>query len=84
MGDADDLLFTGEGPVWIMGEHIDTNNTHGTGCTLSSSIASNLAKGKALVDAVSLAKEYVTGALKANLDLGKGCGPLHHGWQLDL
>lgn len=84
MGDADDLLFTGECPLWIRGEHIDTNNTHGTGCTLSSAIASNLAKGKTLADAVSLSKEYVTGALKANLDLGKGCGPLHHGWQLDL
>lgn len=84
IGDADDLLFTDEGPVWVKGEHIDTLNTHGTGCTLSSAIASNLAKGKKLTEAVRLAKEYVTGAIKANLDLGKGSGPLHHGWNLSI
>lgn len=57
-------------------------NTHGTGCTLSSAIAANLAKGNDLVTAVGQAKAYLTGAINANLDLGKGRGPLHHGWNL--
>ena len=57
-------------------------NTHGTGCTLSSAIAAQLAKGKDLTDAVAEAKAYLTGALAAGLDLGQGSGPLHHGWAL--
>ena len=81
--DADDLLYTADGPLWLKGEHIDNPNTHGTGCTLSSAIASNLAKGKELTTAVKNAKAYITGALQANLNLGHGAGPLHHGWNLD-
>ena len=61
---------------------VNTVNTHGTGCTLSSAIASNLAKGFALEDAVERAKEYITGALSAMLDLGKGPGPMDHMWDL--
>lgn len=80
--DADDLLYTADGPLWLKGEHIDNPNTHGTGCTLSSAIASNLAKGEPLANAVKLAKAYITGALKAHLNLGQGSGPLHHGWNL--
>lgn len=80
--DADDLLYTAEGAHWLKAEHIDNPNTHGTGCTLSSAIASQLAKGETLPRAVQQAKAYITGALKANLNLGKGSGPLHHGWNL--
>ncbi|SDP29543.1 hydroxymethylpyrimidine kinase / phosphomethylpyrimidine kinase / thiamine-phosphate diphosphorylase [Selenomonas ruminantium] len=80
--DADDLLYTAEGAHWLKAEHIDNPNTHGTGCTLSSAIASQLAKGETLPRAVEQAKAYITGALKANLNLGKGSGPLHHGWNL--
>lgn len=80
--DADDLLYTAEGVHWLKGEHIDNPNTHGTGCTLSSAIASQLAKGETLLPAVQQAKAYITGALKAGLDLGHGSGPLHHGWNL--
>ena len=64
------------------GEHIDTKNTHGTGCTLSSAIASNLAKGAELSGAVEKAKAYVTGAIAAGLELGHGNGPLAHGFDL--
>lgn len=80
--DADDLLYTADGALWLKGEHINNPNTHGTGCTLSSAIASHLAKGEPLANAVKLAKSYITGALKANLNLGKGSGPLNHGWNL--
>ncbi|MCR5756654.1 MAG: bifunctional hydroxymethylpyrimidine kinase/phosphomethylpyrimidine kinase [Selenomonas sp.] len=80
--DADDLLYTSAGPLWLKGEHIDNPNTHGTGCTLSSAIASQLAKGAPLDTAVQQAKAYITGALKANLNLGHGAGPLHHGWNM--
>ena len=76
--DANDFLFAdGEG-TWLKGKRIDNSNTHGTGCTLSSAIASNLAKGYDLVSAVSNAKQYLTGALAAGLNLGKGHGPLNH------
>ena len=63
---------------WFYGERINNPNTHGTGCTLSSAIASNLAKGYTLSESVKNAKEYISGALKANLNLGKGSGPLNH------
>ena len=78
MNDANDYLYTDKGGLWYTGERIDNPNTHGTGCTLSSAIASNLAKGEPLEDAVRHAKEYLTGALVAGLDLGKGSGPLNH------
>ena len=80
INDANDLLFTSNGPVWFKGKRIDNPNTHGTGCTLSSAIASNLAKGRSLEDAVKEAKDYISGALAAMLDLGKGSGPLAHNY----
>ena len=79
---ADDLLFTKEGALWIEGKKVDNPNTHGTGCTLSSAIASNLAKGYSMEDAVQKAKEYISGALAAMLDLGRGSGPMDHGFML--
>lgn len=82
VGGADDLLWTSQGIRWYRGERIDNPNTHGTGCTLSSAIAANLAKGLALEEAIGQAKEYLTGALKAMLDLGHGSGPLDHGYVL--
>ncbi len=78
MEDADDLLVQGGQLQWIPGEHILNSNTHGTGCTLSSAIASNLALGFGLTEAVINAKEYISGALRAMLNLGKGSGPLNH------
>ena len=76
--DANDLLYTDGKTQWLKGERIDNPNTHGTGCTLSSAIASNLAKGYDLTDSVSRAKSYLTDALRADLNLGKGSGPLDH------
>lgn len=75
---ADDLLYWDGEFTWFPGQRIDNPNTHGTGCTLSSAIASNLAKGLTLNDAVREAKTYISGALGAMLDLGKGSGPLNH------
>lgn len=79
---ADDLLVIDEQVYWLECEHIDNPNTHGTGCTLSSAIASHLALGYDLKTSVEKAKAYITGALKANLDLGYGSGPLNHCWNL--
>ena len=76
--DADDLLCTDGKLTWFHGERIGNPNAHGTGCTLSSAIAANLAKGFPLEAAVRRAKEYVSGALAAGLDLGKGAGPVDH------
>ena len=81
--DAADVLSTGRGIRWFESERIDNPNTHGTGCTLSSAIASNLAKGHSLEEAVRLAKDYLTGAIKAGLDLGKGSGPLDHAYDIN-
>ena len=80
--DANDFLFTKEGGTWFHGERIDNPNTHGTGCTLSSAIASNLAKGRTLVESVQWAKRYISGALAAQLDLGKGSGPMNHAFDI--
>ena len=79
---CDDILIAGEKVTVFSGPRLDTPNTHGTGCTLSSAIAANLAKGFTLTDAIARAKEYVTGALAAGLTMGHGCGPLHHGFNL--
>jgi hydroxymethylpyrimidine kinase/phosphomethylpyrimidine kinase len=80
---ADDILYH-DGRIFVFGSHkIDNKNTHGTGCTLSSAIASNLAKGMSLPDAVKRAKEYITGAIGAKLDLGRGRGPLDHGFDIN-
>lgn len=81
LNDANDYLYTDEGGCWFYGERIANPNTHGTGCTLSSAIAANLAKGVTLEESVEKAKEYISGALKAMLDLGKGRGPLDHGYR---
>lgn len=80
ISDADDFLYQEQGGIWIRGGRIDNPNAHGTGCTLSSAIACNLAKGYALCQAVEKAKEYLSGALGAQLDLGKGAGPMNHAW----
>lgn len=81
--DANDVLVINDNVVIIEGERIDNPNTHGTGCTLSSAIASNLAKGIDMEQSVRNAKAYISGALKAGLDLGKGSGPLNHMYVLD-
>lgn len=82
LNDANDLLFTAEGSRWFRGTRIDNPNTHGTGCTLSSAIAAALAKGDTLETAVGKAKEYISGALTAQLDLGKGRGPMDHAYAI--
>lgn len=75
---ADDVLYIDGEVHWVEGKRIVNPNTHGTGCTLSSAIAVNLAKGMNAIDAFTKAKEYLTGAIEANLDLGQGRGPLNH------
>lgn len=82
VSDADDLLYSGGEYRWFMGKRIDNPNTHGTGCTLSSAIASNLAKGFPMDAAIQRAKEYISGALAAMLDLGAGSGPMNHAFDL--
>lgn len=82
LNDANDLLYRDSSYKWFLGKRIDNPNTHGTGCTLSSAIASNLAKGSGLDEAVERAKDYISGALAAMLDLGKGSGPLNHGYRI--
>ena len=78
LNDANDLLYRNGDYKWFNGKRIDNPNTHGTGCTLSSAIASNLAKGYDLDTAVERAKAYISGALAAMLDLGHGSGPMDH------
>lgn len=82
INDANDLLCTGDTYKWFMGKRIQNSNTHGTGCTLSSAIASNLAKGFDLETSVARAKDYISGALSAMLDLGHGSGPMKHAFNL--
>ena len=83
LSDANDVLFADGALRWFRGRRIDNPNTHGTGCTLSSAIAANLAKGVQMPDAIAAAKEYISGALAAMLDLGHGRGPMNHAWRLD-
>ena len=80
--DANDLLYENGMLRWFEGRRIDNPNTHGTGCTLSSAIASNLAKGFTLAESVEKAKAYISGALAAMLDLGQGSGPMNHAFAL--
>ncbi len=84
VADADDVLCTADGgkAIWFHGERIENPNTHGTGCTLSSAIASNLAKGMNMEKAVGEAKAYISGALAAMLDMGSGSGPLDHAFDM--
>ncbi len=82
LNDANDLLYRDGDYRWFNGKRIDNPNTHGTGCTLSSAIASNLAKGRDLDTAVERAKAYISGALAAMLDLGAGSGPMNHAFAI--
>ena len=82
INDANDLLYANGEFKWFYGKRIDNPNTHGTGCTLSSAIAANLAKGFNVSDSVRKAKEYISDALAAGLDLGQGSGPLMHNFDL--
>ena len=82
IGNAVDVLFDGRNFYHFETARIDTKNTHGTGCTFSSAIASQLAKGKSVPDAVKAAKTYVTMAIEHSLAIGKGCGPTHHFYEL--
>jgi len=81
--DANDFLYVDGETMWFEGKRIDNPNTHGTGCTLSSAIAANLAKGFTLVESIRRAKDYVSGALSAMLDLGKGSGPMNHAFSAE-
>ena len=80
INDANDLLYANGKLLWFEGKRIDNPNTHGTGCTLSSAIASNLAKGFTLTESVQNAKDYISGALSDMLNLGKGSGPMNHAY----
>ena len=82
LSDANDLLYSNGQFKWFCGKRIDNPNTHGTGCTLSSAIASNLAKGYDLETSIQRAKDYISGALAAMLDLGQGSGPMNHAFDL--
>ena len=82
INDANDLLYADGELRWFEGKRINNPNTHGTGCTLSSAIASNLAKGFTLTESIQRAKDYISGALAAMLDLGKGSGPMNHAFDL--
>jgi hydroxymethylpyrimidine/phosphomethylpyrimidine kinase len=79
---ATDVLYDGTEYKKLQGHWVRTKNTHGTGCTFSSAIAANIALGKNFFDAVSLAKEYITGAIEHSLSIGKGHGPTHHFFEL--
>ncbi|MGN0620607.1 MAG: bifunctional hydroxymethylpyrimidine kinase/phosphomethylpyrimidine kinase [Porcipelethomonas sp.] len=82
INDANDLLYQNGEYRWFFGKKVNTENTHGTGCTLSSAIASNLAKGYDTAKAIERAKEYISGALSAGLELGHGSGPMDHGFDI--
>lgn len=82
LNDANDYLYSKGKGRWFYGKRIDNPNTHGTGCTLSSAIAANLAKGKTIEEAVGEAKEYLSGALAYGLNLGKGSGPMNHAYKI--
>ena len=82
INDANDLLYADGELCWFEGKRIHTPNTHGTGCTLSAAIAANLAKGFSLTQSVRRAKDYISGALSAMLDLGQGPGPMQHNFGL--
>ncbi|MBQ2726705.1 MAG: bifunctional hydroxymethylpyrimidine kinase/phosphomethylpyrimidine kinase, partial [Clostridia bacterium] len=83
VNDANDLLYRDGEYRWFEGKRIENPNTHGTGCTLSSAIAANLAKGFTLDESVKRAKDYISGALAAMLDLGRGSGPMMHNFDLN-
>ena len=80
INDANDLLYYNNELTWINGKRINNNNTHGTGCTLSSAIASNLAKDYDIITAIKRSKYYLSNCLMQMLNLGSGSGPMDHGW----
>ncbi|NNN31774.1 bifunctional hydroxymethylpyrimidine kinase/phosphomethylpyrimidine kinase [Streptomyces sp. S3(2020)] len=80
-GDAVDFLTDGSEEHWLRAERFDNRHTHGTGCTLASAVAAQLAKGQDVPEAVAAAKKYVTGAIRAGFALGGGIGPVDHGWR---
>jgi hydroxymethylpyrimidine/phosphomethylpyrimidine kinase len=80
-GEAVDLLTDGTEEYWLRAPRHDNRHTHGTGCTLASAVASYLARGRTVPEAVTAAKEYVTGAIAAGFPLGGGIGPVDHGWR---
>lgn len=82
INDANDLLYANATAKWYEGKRINNSNTHGTGCTLSSAIAAGLAKGYSMEEAVRCAKEYISGALASQLNLGKGSGPINHAYKI--
>lgn len=82
INDANDYLYSGNKGKWFYGKRIDTKNTHGTGCTLSSAIAANLAKGFDIETSVKMAKDYLSQALADGLDLGQGQGPMNHAFDI--
>lgn len=82
LNNSSDLLFENNHLKWFEGKKISNPNTHGTGCTLSSAIAANLANGYTLENSIKRAKEYITGAIQSQLDLGKGSGPIDHAYIL--
>lgn len=82
ISDADDVLYRNGEIHWFFGRRIENSNTHGTGCTLSSAIAANLAKGYDLMASIRRAKDYISGALADGMALGKGSGPLNHAFDL--
>ncbi len=79
---ADDLLYSDSEQLWFRSKKINNHNTHGTGCTLSASIAANLAKGFGIAESVRRAKLYISGALASMLNLGRGSGPINHAFNL--
>jgi len=81
-GSSTDILYDGREFVYLRAARIHTKNTHGTGCTLSSAIAANLAQGFEIVEAVTRAKEYTSTAIRHSLSIGKGVGPTHHFFSL--
>lgn len=83
-GDATDVLFDGESLVELPGERIESRHTHGTGCTLSAATAAYLARGESVLDAVTKAKSFVTGAIRRGLAIGEGYGPVNPGWDSTL
>ena len=80
INDANDLLYFNNELTWINGKRINNNNTHGTGCTLSSAIASNLAKDFDIITSIKRSKYYLSNCLMQMLNLGSGSGPMDHGW----
>ena len=81
--DATDILYDGEEIFYFPGERVNTNNTHGTGCTYSAALAACIAQEMAMIDAVGKVKQYITGGLVNSLDVGEGSGPVDHFWMLE-